>query len=139
MKKFAFMIYPKIKESNESNTTGNEPIGYISILNNEFKYFICENVNDWPFKEFALIETNNKNHFKIFHPEIKKFISFKKDILSTNDNCDSSIFDFNKKENTEYIYLYCINNQEYVYINCNNELNTKKDGNIILLKKKLLY
>jgi len=135
MKKFAFMIY---SESNESNSAGNEPLGYISILNNEFKYFICENINDWPDKEFVLVETNNKNNFKIYHPEIKKFISFKKDILSTNDNCNSSIFDFNKKSDTGFIYLYCTNLKEYVYINYNNEINTKKDGDIILLKKSLL-
>lgn len=136
MKKFAFMIY---SENNRNNTTVNLPIGYISTFNNEFKYFICENVNDWPNKEFVLIETDDRNNYKIFHPEIKKFISFKKDILLTSDNCNSSIFNFNKKESSEFLYLYCNNNQEYVYINYNNELNTKKDGNIILLKKKLLY
>lgn len=135
MKKFAFMIYPDIEKSN----SGNQPLGYISIFNNEFKYFICENINDWPDKEFVLIETNNKNHFKFYHPEIKKFISFKKDILSTSENCDSSIFDFNKKESSEFIYLYCTNMKEYVYINYNDELNLKKDGNIILLKKNSLY
>lgn len=131
MKQFPFMIY--------SNNSGNEPIGYITSVNKTFEYFTCKNKDDWPSGEFIFIETNIKKHVKIFCPKIKKFMSFKNDILLTSNDSSSSIFDLSKKSNeTGFVYLYCVDMKQYVYINSNNILNTKEDGSTILLKENYI-
>lgn len=120
---------------------GNQPIGYITPFENDFRYSICDNNNNiWPTKDFVLIKTNNRNHFKIFCSEIKKFISFKNNILSADNGSNSSVFDLNKNtKNPEFVYFYCCDLKQYIYINDKNELNTKEDGNKVLLKKSLIF
>lgn len=120
--------------------TGNQPLGYVTPFKNEFIYSICDDNNIWPTKDFVLIKTNNENHFKIFCPEIKKFISFKNNVLSAENGSNNSVFDLNKiSKNQDFVYFYCCNLKQYIYINDKNELNTKGDGNKVLLKKSLIF
>lgn len=129
-KQFPLIIYSDI----------NLPLGYIKLFGNRFKYSICDNNNIWPIKDFVLIKTNNKNHFKIFYPEIKKFISFKNSILSAENGSNGSVFDLiNFSKNPEFVYFYCCNLKQYIYINDKNELNVKEEGNKVLLKKSLIF
>lgn len=85
------------------------------------------------------MKTLNILYVKIFCPKIKKFISFKNNILLTSDNSSSSIFDLSKKSNKKgFIYLFCVDMNQYLYINNDNILNTKEDGTIILFKENYI-
>lgn len=136
-KQFPLIIYSDIIDL---FTSGNLPLGYITPFENYFMYSICDNNNIWPTKDFILIKTNNENHFKIFCPEIKKFISFKNNVLSAENGSNSSIFDFNKNsKNKEFVYFYCCDLKRYIFINDKNELNIKEEGNKVLLNKSLIF